>query len=60
VRQASWRGPTGERPARVGRSGRPVVSVAVSSATAAAKRTQRLSGVGYWAAKDRSSQRPSR
>ncbi|MCK1715884.1 hypothetical protein IVA83_45290, partial [Bradyrhizobium sp. 143] len=36
VRQASWRGPTGGSPVRVSRSGRPVVSVAVSSATAAA------------------------
>src|SRR5207248_3430276 len=45
VRQASWRGPTGGSPVRVSRSGRPVVSVAVSSATAAAKRTQRCCGV---------------
>src|SRR5713226_8161755 len=47
VRQASWRGPAGASPARVSRSGRPVVSVAWSSATAAAKRTQRFCGVGY-------------
>src|SRR6266702_6448841 len=36
----SWRGPAGESPVRVGRSGRPVTSVAWSPATAAAKRTQ--------------------
>src|SRR6267142_409687 len=45
VRQESWRGPAGERPVRVGRSGRPVASVAWSPATAGAKRTQRLCGV---------------
>src|SRR5216684_2622944 len=43
----SWRGPAGERPVRVGRSGRPVASVAWSPATAGAKRTQRLCGVCY-------------
>jgi hypothetical protein len=37
----SWRDPAGESPARVGSSVRPVASVAGSSATAAAKRTQR-------------------
>ena len=47
VRQASWRGPAGGSPARVRRSGRPVVSVAWSSVTAAAKRTQQSRGVGY-------------
>src|SRR6266487_3399136 len=47
VRQASWRCPAGERPARVVRSGRPVASVAWSPATAGAKRTQRLCGVCY-------------
>ena len=47
VRQASWRFPAGERPVRVGRSGRPVASVAWSPATAGAKRTQRLCGVCY-------------
>ena len=47
VRQASWRDPTGGSPVRVSRSGRPVVSVAWSSATAVAKRTQRSCGVGY-------------
>ena len=36
----SWRDPTGESPVRVGRSGRPVTSVAWSPATTAAKRTQ--------------------
>ncbi len=36
----SWRVPAGASPARVGRSGRSVASVAWSSATAAAKRTQ--------------------
>src|ERR1700682_702742 len=36
----SWRDPAGERPVRVGRSGRPVTSVAWSPATATAKRTQ--------------------
>lgn len=38
--RSSWRDPTGESPVRVGRSGRPVTSVAWSPATAAAKRTQ--------------------
>ena len=42
-----WRDPAGGRPARVSRSGRPVASVAWSSATAAAKRTQRSCGVCY-------------
>src|SRR5688500_1630317 len=37
----SWRDPAGESPAREGSSVRPVASVAGSSATAAAKRTQR-------------------
>src|ERR1051326_169022 len=39
VRQESWRGPAGASPARVSRSGRPIVSVARSPVTAAAKRT---------------------
>jgi len=60
VRQESWRCPAGERPVRVGRSGRPVASVAWSPATAVAKRTQRLCGVCYWAAKAIKPQRPSR
>jgi hypothetical protein len=47
VRQESWRVPAGGRPVRVGRSGRPVASVAWSPATAGAKRTQRLCGVCY-------------
>src|ERR1700704_93179 len=47
VRQVSWRCPAGERPVRVGRSGRPVASVAWSPATAGAKRTQRLCGGCY-------------
>ena len=37
----SWRDPAGGSPVRVGGSARPVASVAGSSATAAAKRTQR-------------------
>ena len=47
VRRESWRCLAGGSPVRVSRSGRPVVSVAGSSATAAAKRTQQSRGVGY-------------
>src|SRR3981189_2927903 len=52
VRQESWRGPAGERPVRVGRSGRPVASVAWSPATAGGERTQRLWGVWAWSTKN--------
>ena len=43
----SWRCLAGESPVRVGRSGRPVASVAGPPATAGAKRTQQSRGVGY-------------
>ena len=47
VRQGGWRCLAGEGPVRVGRSWRPVVSVAQSPATAGVKRTQQSRGVGY-------------
>jgi hypothetical protein len=45
VRQESWRVPTGESPAWVRGSARPVVSVAAWKATTTAKRTQQSCGV---------------
>ena len=47
ARMKSRRGPAGVSPARVSRSWRSVASVAWSSATAAAKRTQQLRGVRH-------------
>ena len=43
----SWRGPAGGRPVQVRGSARLVASVAARKVTTAAKRTQRLCGVGY-------------
>jgi len=43
----SWRGPAGGRPVQVRGSARLVASVALRKVTTAAKRTQRLCGVGY-------------
>ncbi len=43
----SWRGPAGGRPVQVRGSARLVASVAWRKVTTAAKRTQRLCGVGY-------------
>ena len=60
VRQVSWRVPTGGSPVQVRSSSRLVVSVAWWKATTTTKRTQRLCGVGYRAAKCTRSLRPRR
>ena len=52
VRQGSWRDPAGESPARVRGSTRREGAFRRLSATAAAKRTQRSSGVGIEPRKD--------